>query len=373
MTTRLSKKKKKKKKKNRKQTTTEHTEEIPTAVAVCEFPSETYHVVGDEEKLSFLRRSMPEGLCEQFRLSCEQFAVRYWIIDNSGSMWTPDGRRAVEGSRSAVTSTRWDELRDSLAFHANLSARLCAPTEFLLLNARPMSPAIVTTGLGNPDDEIRRLLALARTSPFGKTPLCARIRDVLERVREREHELIATGRRVVLVIASDGEPTDGDVRKALRALHPLPVNIVIRLCTQEDDVVEFWNNVDRDLELDVEVLDDLISEAKEIRAYNKFLAYGLPLHRLREWGCATKILDLLDETRLVPAQIHELAVIIYGAPASALPHPDLGWKPFVKALDAYQRNNPRASVWDPRRKRERFWFDLHDLKTKTDAEACHLM
>ena len=59
------------------------------------------------------------------------------------------------------------------------------------------------------------------------------------------------------VIATDGESTDGDLADAMKPLEDLPVWVVIRLCTDEDSVVEYWNNIDSQLELDMDVLDDL--------------------------------------------------------------------------------------------------------------------
>jgi len=59
------------------------------------------------------------------------------------------------------------------------------------------------------------------------------------------------------VIATDGESTDGNLADAMKPLEELPVWVVIRLCTDEDSVVEYWNNIDSQLELDMDVLDDL--------------------------------------------------------------------------------------------------------------------
>ena len=50
----------------------------------------------------------------------------------------------------------------------------------------------------------------------------------------------------------------------MRPLEKLPVWVVIRLCTDEDKMVTYWNNVDSDIELSMDVIDDHLGEAKEI-------------------------------------------------------------------------------------------------------------
>ena len=57
--------------------------------------------------------------------------------------------------------------------------------------------------------------------------------------------LQATGQRVTVIIATDGESSDGDIAAAMAPLKDLPVWVVIRLCTDEDKIVDYWNNIDK--------------------------------------------------------------------------------------------------------------------------------
>jgi hypothetical protein len=50
----------------------------------------------------------------------------------------------------------------------------------------------------------------------------------------------------------------------MRPLQQLPVWVVIRLCTNEDRMVEYWNNIDSAIELNMDVIDDPQGEAAEI-------------------------------------------------------------------------------------------------------------
>ena len=155
-----------------------------------------------------------------------------------------------------------------------------ATTEFRLLNGA--APLLLGTG----DREVKDLfLSLLDTSPDGGTPLCWHINAIVAAVAPIAGQLRATGQRAVLTIFTDGESSDGDVAQSLRPLSGLPISVVIRLCTDDERVVQYWNAIDRQLEITLDVLDDLFGEADEVRVHNKWLNYAEPLHRLREFGC----------------------------------------------------------------------------------------
>ena len=207
--------------------------------------------------------------------------------------------------------SRWSELCDALRFHANLAHASGAMTEFRLLNGA--APLLIGTG----DREVKDLfLSLLDTSPDGGTPLCWHINAIVAAVGPIAGQLRAAGQRAVLTIFTDGESSDGDVAQSLRPLNGLPVTVVIRLCTDDERVVHYWNAIDKvslrrphpinavtntptsqlthplnitihpqQLEITLDVVDDLIGEADEVRVHNKWLNYAEPLHRLREFGC----------------------------------------------------------------------------------------
>jgi hypothetical protein len=102
----------------------------------------------------------------------------------------------------------------------------------------------------------------------------------------------------VVVIATDGKPTDGDLGEMLQTFKNLPVWIVVRLCTDNDKVVEYWQDLDNSLDIQMDVLDDFEGEAKEVTDMNPWLNYSPPLHRAREIGAHHRIFDVLDERLL---------------------------------------------------------------------------
>ena len=153
------------------------------------------------------------------------------------------------------------------------------------------------------DDGIPALKCVLEGSPAGDRPLCHHVNEVAKQLNIIAPELRAAGKNAALIIFTDGEATDGDILAALRPLHDLPVWVVIRLCTDEESVVKYWNHVDSELGLKMDVLDDPMGEAKEIQRLNYWLTYGTPLHRLREFGFTAKEVDKLDQAKLSAEQM----------------------------------------------------------------------
>ena len=195
-----------------------------------------------------------------------------------------------------VKCTRYEELAEALKFHAGFAQAAAAPTEFRFLNAlSPLRIGFDTQAGTNAYDMFMNQL---NAYPSGGTPLCRHINEITRDIYSRADQLRANGQKACIIIATDGESSDGDVASALRPLKDLPVWVVIRLCTNEDHIVDYWNNIDSVLELNMDVLDDHSGEAREIHKVNPFLVYGEPVHRMREFGVSIKEFDLIDEKML---------------------------------------------------------------------------
>ena len=151
----------------------------------------------------------------------------------------------------------------------------------------------------NPNDAIQ---LIKKAKPGGCTPLTDHIMAIRAEIEAMLPQLRSHGQKVAIVIATDGLPTDErgygghghqeQFVSALRLLEGLPVWVVIRLCTDEDDVVSFYNELDNQLELSMEVLDDFCGEAEEVHEHNSWLNYALPLHRMREMGFHDRVFDM---------------------------------------------------------------------------------
>ena len=310
---------------------------------------------------NFLQKyGWPEGLQEAMVKSCLKMPVRFFITDDSGSMLTNDGNRIVGSDsrkKKLIKCTRWSELTQSLRFMAELSEAAHAPSEFRLLNNA--EPVLV----GKNDDNGSGLALINEIfddSPGGQTPICAQINEVVLKIKEMEDVLRNSNQTAAVIICTDGVSTDGDVATAMKPLQDLPVWVVVRLCTDDEELIDYWNNIDGELELEMDVLDDIRGEALEVRAANDWLNYGEQLHRLREFGAAIKEMDLIDESALSSEQMAVVvSCLVHTGNVRDLPHPDEDWDSFLKEV----KKNMSEDRWiyDPVKEKAAPWIDVKNL------------
>jgi hypothetical protein len=223
------------------------------------------------EKQGFTR-----GLIEALLRDTENFAHRFWIIDNSGSMAMPDGLRLAETAKNHaikfVKCTRWQEMQQTIEAQCVLAAQLEIPTNFCLLNdpGRQVGPQRFGIAENRADysDLAVAQSTMRNAGPHGVTPFTQHLKAIKTEIAAMEPELRRDGTKVVVVIATDGLPSDEssystpgiqkEFVETLRSLERYPVWVVIRLFTDEDDIVDYYNDLDSQLELSLEVLGKLI-------------------------------------------------------------------------------------------------------------------
>lgn len=304
----------------------------------------------------------PRGLQDTFIRSITKVPIRYFIVDDSGSMAASDGHKLHKKAfdqQVMIGCSRWTELGDSVRFHMKLAHAARAPSEFRLLNGAP--PILIGGGDPNELMGMQMLESAFNESPNGGTPLCRHIGEIVAKIQSLESFLRQSGQVACIVIMTDGESSDGNLAQAMAPLKALPVHVVIRLCTDQEKVVEYWNNVDNELELQMDVLDDLTGEAQEVTEKNGWFTYGEPIHRLREFGVTVKEFDLMDEIQLSMDQMSRVCRDIYGGDVKRFPPPEADWKGFIKAIDDETRMQPK--VWCPITQKMQPWI----LKSKLSA------
>mmetsp|Transcript_18967 Transcript_18967/g.18236 ORF Transcript_18967/g.18236 Transcript_18967/m.18236 type:complete len:373 (-) Transcript_18967:34-1152(-) len=319
--------------------------------------------------------------------NCDIFPIRYWIVDNSYSMTIKDGHLILGQTAKlddivrTVPCTRYDEIKECVNYHARLSELIGAPTEFRLLNKSPHVPQVYTIGASDnrkeednknhvhcTHGEMKNMLD--KTKPDGLTPLTAHVCHLRSEIQELAPMLQQKGQKVVIVIATDGLPVEKGVKdsqrnkdnflKAMRSLEGLPVWIVIRLCTDDHTVVNFYNDLDEQLELSLEVLDDFESEALEVYEYNRWLNYALPIHRLRELGFYDRVFDLIDERALTKSELRQFFILLFGEEHfDSVPDPSIDWMGFVSDIERIMKFE--TPQWNPVKKRVMPWIDMYQL------------
>jgi hypothetical protein len=290
-------------------------------------------------------------------------------------MRTSDGHelRGTSQQLQLVPCTRWKELQGTVEYHIELAGLMQSTTIFRLLNdpgadVGPQEFSIAETPGAIEKDIVQGIRIIRKAEPLGLTPLAKHIQVICERIRSVEAQLRSRGQKAVVVLATDGLPTEGDNLMSresfvavLRRLQSLPVWLVVRLCTDEEEVVSFYNDLDKLLEIPLEVIDDFVGEATEVYPCNKWLNYTLPLHRCREMGYHHRIFDLLDERQLNKDELLEFLQLVFGKDVF-LNAPDMheDWNGFEKVVHDFVQFE--GVQWNAVLKKQSLWIDMKQLR-----------
>lgn len=327
----------------------------------------------------------PSGLATAMNENNLKFPIRIWVIDNSGSMKKDDGSQLVptpKGGFRVVRCTRWMEMQETVDFHSQMAAMVNAPTIFRFLN-KPIAKKVPREFRVEHKKQVQEAQnIISKVEPKGCTPIAKRVKEIRQNIEALKEQLEQQESRVAIILATDGLPTnrEGECNEytkdefiaALRSLEGLPVWLVIRLCTQSEEVVDFYNDLDHQLELELEVLDDFFQEAKELYKYNKWINYTLPLHRAREMGFHHRMFDLLDERRLTLDEVREYFDFLFGSERMQnIPDPIHNFKGFMKGVQRLIESEPKQ--YNPIAKKDTPWVDLKKLSRAYKDKNCSVM
>ena len=218
-------------------------------------------------------------------------------------------------------------------------------------------------------DTLRRVMT--QIHPAGPAPLIQHLQALQTYLRSIAQQLVAQNHTVSVILTTQGIPTNGESRpavtqqfmSALNSFEGLPAWFVIRLCTDDEHVFDFYNSLDShrlfSTNLEVDVLDDFFGESLEIYLRNPWVTYGLPLHRFREAGFRVHVLDVLDERALTIQEVRQLCHFLFGTKLGPFPDPAQNWNAFFQIISNLQ--SKEQLQWNPVTRKLTPWINLHDL------------
>ncbi|KAJ3409627.1 hypothetical protein CcCBS67573_g01790 [Chytriomyces confervae] len=218
------------------------------------------------------------------------------ICDDSGSMNTKSTMGLQVSNPYAPATTRWDELKLTVQIVTDIAATLDEDgIDVYFLNRAPVRNVFSA-------EQLQQAFA---NPPRGYTPITRVLRQVLH---EKRSQAIESGKKLLVLLATDGTPTTDsgvDDKQGLRQLlmHERggrgEVPVVFLACTDDETEVGYLNEWDKQIP-DVDVADDYISERKEILAVQ---GHNFPFSR-GDWVCKMLLgpidaeIDALDERRV---------------------------------------------------------------------------
>jgi DNA-directed RNA polymerase subunit N (RpoN/RPB10) len=173
------------------------------------------------------------------------------IADDSGSMKEPADELSDPFD---ITKSRWAELKSKLSVIVDLATVFDENGVDIYFLNRPSILNVKSS---------QYLMATKQfmDQPNYGTPLSERLRQVLQEKK------IDVGKRLLILIATDGEPSDGkdQFKKLLMTRDPISqIFVTILACTNEKHVLQWLNGLDNSVP-NLDVVDDYQTEKKKVK------------------------------------------------------------------------------------------------------------
>ena len=240
---------------------------VETAVSIIEEEEQEQRASAwwRNHRMTLEQQNFTPGLIQQLQQASAEIALRIWIVDNSGSMNQYDRHRFVQSNNTkveydqGVNCNRWNEIVETVSYHADLAIIAKAPIVFRLVNA--FSDIPLEYSIDSSDDssssyddynvqqDLHQLEHSFQTvKPSGRRKMLTQcIDEIRPRIVSMKKKLQANSQLVAVIIATDGLPTNESGRTgsdeaelfidALQTLENLPVVLTIRLSTDDKQVI----------------------------------------------------------------------------------------------------------------------------------------
>ncbi|CAF4224370.1 unnamed protein product [Rotaria sp. Silwood2] len=205
------------------------------------------------------------------------------LCDDSGSMNTP-----VDGT----TRTRWDELRSIVQIVIEIATVFNSNGVDLHFLNRSSIPNVTDS---------RQVVESFSQRPDGVTPLTQALRRIFQAAASKPR----SDKRLLVFVATDGEPTDSNGNVEIQGLENLMRNerqanttyVTFLSCTDDESSVAYLSQWDRTM-MNVDVVDDYKTEREQVRrtrGYNYPFSFGDYVAKAL-LGAVDRQMDLLDES-----------------------------------------------------------------------------
>lgn len=241
----------------------------------------------------------------------------FYVIDNSGSMGHyNDGKIFVEDEKGIINKisglTRWNEAVDKVKSISDYNINRGMKSVYYLLNPHKKNNWVedydfvsIDPESDDIDSKINSLdRLLSSDNVYGSTPLHSITRHINNSLGELINSDVYKNKPICYNLITDGEPDykfhfESELNNLAKKYN---VFLVINLCTDNDDIVQYYNDLDKNVGKEMsgmDVIDDMEAEYKEIRdAGNRFFSYSKDIHVCRMSGCFNIVADLMDEEYL---------------------------------------------------------------------------
>lgn len=287
----------------------------------------------------------------------------FYVLDNSLSMeFYNDGtvyRKQEDDTIQEIRGVdRWQEA----------TSKLLQIVEYNLCRGMPASYYLLNPSNKNNWQEGVDYLNIDKVAPNEYPEAIAKVKSVLcgrhvirgntplDKMTRKFAETLFSNANSIRIpicynIITDGEPNNKSrfVLELTRITTKYNIFLTINLCTNNNEIVEYYNSLDQTIGNEIsglDVIDDYSAEKKEVwDSGNRCFHYSMPIHICRMAGCYSVLADWMDE---VPLDLHYINKLVRELTKESfditLEHYLLSRNSFLKMIDSINQKFPPQ--WD---------------------------